>query len=361
MPIGNGCDNFCSYCVVPYARGREVYRPAGEILDEVKDLVKQGYREIILIAQNVNSYKSEEPPLNFPLCKGENVSLLTKEGRFNFADLLNMVNQIPGDFWIRFFTSHPKDMSDQLIKVLAKCEKVCHQIHLPAQVGDDGVLKRMNRGYTVSDYVKLIKKIKNILNDQIPMANDQTNFKLQIPNSKQFSNFRLIPPEAKSTSLLRQAVWQLPVSITTDIIVGFPGETKKQFDRTAELMRRVKFDMAYIAKYSPRPGTSAFKLADNVSRKEKVKRAKQLDRILRQTALVNNKKYLGKTVEVLVESKTKAGEWFGKTATGKDIRFSADSEALKAGDFIKVKVTRAKEFCLSGAAAKKYKGVRFGN
>ena len=116
-----------------------------------------------------------------------------------------------------------------------------------------------------------------------------------------------------------------------------------------------------IAKYSPRPGTSAFKLADNVSRKEKVKRAKQLDRILRQTALVNNKKYLGKTVEVLVESKTKAGEWFGKTATGKDIRFSADSEALKAGDFIKVKVTRAKEFCLSGAAAKKYKGVRFGN
>jgi tRNA-2-methylthio-N6-dimethylallyladenosine synthase len=282
VPIGNGCDNFCSYCVVPYARGREVYRPAKEILAEVKKLVKSGYKEIILLAQNVNSYKS---------------------GRIDFADLLKSINKIKGDFWIRFLTSHPKDMSDKLIRVIAGSEKVCHQIHLPAQAGDDVILKKMNRKYTRSDYLKLVGKIRRAM-----------------PNA----------------------------SFTTDIIVGYPDETKKQFENTARLMKKVKFDMAYISEYSPRPGTAAFKLKDNVPRAEKQSRKNTLDKILHGTALFNNKKYIGKTVKVLVENKTRAGEWFGKTATGKDIRFFTGRAICKAGNFVNVKVTKANTFSLSG-------------
>ena len=145
VPIGNGCDNFCSYCVVPYARGRETYRPAKDILNEARGLVKRGYKEIILIAQNVNSYKSR------------NSRLATRDSKIlDFADLLKMVNDIKGDFQIKFLTSHPKDMSDKLIKTMARCEKVGHQVHLPVQSGDGQVLKKMNRKYTVAHYEKLI-------------------------------------------------------------------------------------------------------------------------------------------------------------------------------------------------------------
>jgi len=325
VPIGNGCDNFCSYCVVPYARGREVYRPAKDILDEVKNLVKRGYKEIVLIAQNVNSYKSEKPPLNLPLSKGENVPLLTKEGRkgrLDFADLLKAVNNIKGDFWLRFLTSHPKDMSLKLIKAMAASEKVCPQVYLPVQAGDDEILKKMNRHYTASKYVKLVNKVRKQLNP---------------PN----------PP------LLKGAIWQAPVAITTDLIVGFPGETKKQFNNSLKLFKKIKFDMAYISEYSPRPGTAAFKLTDDVSCQEKKNRKNQLDKILRLTALANNKKYIGKTVRVLIESETKAGEWFGKTATGKDVKILAESSVCQTGDFINVKITGAKEFCLAGVLMNK--------
>ncbi|KKR20066.1 MAG: (Dimethylallyl)adenosine tRNA methylthiotransferase MiaB [Parcubacteria group bacterium GW2011_GWE2_39_37] len=146
VPIGNGCDNFCTYCVVPHARGREVYRPAEDIINEVKELVGKGYKEIILIAQNVNSYESI---INYELSitnKGNGRKINKK---INFAELIRLVNDIPGNFWIRFATSHPKDMSDELIKALAECEKACHHIHLPVQAGDDEILARMNRKYTV--------------------------------------------------------------------------------------------------------------------------------------------------------------------------------------------------------------------
>ncbi|MDO8668097.1 MAG: tRNA (N6-isopentenyl adenosine(37)-C2)-methylthiotransferase MiaB [bacterium] len=282
LPIGNGCDNFCSYCVVPYARGRETYRSAKAILAEANDLVKKGYKEIILIAQNVNSYKS---------------------GKTDFADLLKAINSIKGDFWIRFLTSHPKDMSKKLIKTMADSDKVCKQIYLPVQAGDDKILKAMNRKYTVKHYEQLIKTIRQAM------------------------------PE---------------ISVTTDLIVGFPGETKKQFNNSLNLFKQVKFDMAYISEYSARPGTAAFKLPDDVSRQEKKNRKSRLDKILRQTALINNKKYLGKTVRVLAENQSKAGEWFGKTATGKDIRFLAGQLDLKAGDFVNVKVAGVREFCLAG-------------
>ena len=309
VPIGNGCNNFCSYCVVPYARGIEVYRSTKDILEEVKNLIKQGYKEIILIAQNVNSYKSKSRIKN-------ELKANKRELDIDFSDLLKMIDNIKGDFWIRFLTSHPKDMSDKLIKTIASCEKVCHHIHLPAQTGDDGVLKKMNRKYTAANYIKLVEKIRNFL-----------NYKLQITNYE---------------------LWKSPVSITTDIIVGFPGETKKQFNNSVKLLRKVKFDMAYISCYSPRLGTLAFKLIDNVSQKEKKDRENKLQNILRKTALANNKKYIGKIVKVLAENKGNAEEWFGKTFTGKNVKFLAKDLKFQAGDFVQVKIIKAKNFCLEG-------------
>ncbi len=299
VPIGNGCDNFCSYCVVPYARGREVYRPAKDILAEARGLIKRGYKEIILIAQNVNSYHN--PPA--PLSKGGYRGL-------DFADLLKLVNDIKGDFWIRFITSHPKDMSDKLIKVIASSKKVCHHIHLPAQAGDDKVLRAMNRKYSVKHYVNLIKKIRRTMPD---------------------------------------------ASITTDIIVGFPGETKKQFDNSAKLMKQVKFDLAYIVRYSPRPGTAAFKMADNVSQAEKKRREEKLMKILRKTALANNKKYIGKIVKVLVEGKNKRNELFGSTETAKAVKISnAFGNGNLVGKFVNVKISKAQDFGLAGEIINKY-------
>jgi len=282
VPIGNGCNNFCAYCVVPYARGREVYRPAKEILAEVRGLVKKGYKEIILIAQNVNSYKDKE---------------------INFSKLLKKVDDISGDFWIRFSTSHPKDMSDELIKVVAQSNKVCKHIHLPIQAGDDEILKNMNRKYTVAHYKGLIKKIRKAM-----------------PKS----------------------------SITTDIIIGFPGETIKQFNNTKKLFREEKFDMAYISKYSSRPNTEAAKLEDNISLEEKKKREKELMNVLRRTALANNKKYMNKTVNILVNGKSRQGEWSGYTDTNKNVKIKNRKEEIKIGEFVKVKITKVKDFGMTG-------------
>ncbi|MFA4941784.1 MAG: tRNA (N6-isopentenyl adenosine(37)-C2)-methylthiotransferase MiaB [Patescibacteria group bacterium] len=299
VPIGNGCDNFCAYCVVPYARGREIYRPAQEILKEVKDLVAKGCKEIVLIAQNVNSYvdvlkstgssrRRSAPPQD-------------DRGIINFSKLLKKVNDVPGNFWIRFATSHPKDMSDELIKTIANCQKVCQHIHLPAQAGDDKILSAMNRKYTAAHYKNLIKKIRKAM------------------------------PEA---------------AITTDIIVGFPGETKKQFSNTIKLFKEIKFDMAYIAQYSPRFGTAAFKLKDNVSREEKKRREEELMKILRKTALENNKKYLGKTTEVLVSGESKKREQYGYTKTNKNVKIKMSN--VKSGEFVKVKITKVEDFGMEG-------------
>ncbi|PLX27925.1 tRNA (N6-isopentenyl adenosine(37)-C2)-methylthiotransferase MiaB [Candidatus Parcubacteria bacterium] len=219
VPIGNGCNNFCSYCVVPYARGREVYRDHNEVIKEVKDLLNRGYKEITLIAQNVNSY-------------------ISSDKKTDFADLLKMVNDLDGDFWLRFSTSHPKDMSDKLINTMVDCNKLCHHLHLPAQAGNNYILRAMNRKYSIEDYLALIKKVKNKISD---------------------------------------------MSFTTDIIVGFPGETGEQFKDTKKLFEKVGYDMAYIAQYSPRPGKMAEKLKDDVSKEEKKKREEELMAILRKT------------------------------------------------------------------------------
>jgi len=321
VPIMTGCNNFCAYCVVPYARGREYSRPAEDILKEVRDLVKKGYKEIILLGQNVNSYRSS---LGHPMSKRTSDVL--------FPELLQLIDKIPGKFWLTFLTSHPKDMSDELIETIARSEKICEYISLPVQSGDNETLSRMNRRYTVEHYKNLIKKIRSA-------------FERQEPDSCQMTRVGLLS------------------AISTDIIVGFPGETKKQFENTAQLLREMKFDMAYIAQYSPRPQTLAWKMKDDVPKKEKERREKVLTEILKKTALENNKKYIGKIVEVLVDKrfeleefratakKEKVEPWMGKyiahTRTQKKVIFFSDKK-IPIGSFQKVKITKAKAFGLEG-------------
>ena len=228
IPISNGCNNACVYCVVPFTRGPLVCRDQREILKEVKNSVQKGLnpirnaisdgaREIWLLGQNVNDYQSPT------------------DTSINFAKLLKMVNDIPGDFKFFFVSPHPKNFSDELIDTLAKCKKFGKYFNLPVQSGDDKILKRMNRNYTVKEYKNLVKKIRKKI------------------------------PEIK---------------LSTDVIVGFPGETEKQFQNTVKLFKEIKFNWAYIAKYSPRPGTAAFKLKDNIPLEEKKRREKILRELL---------------------------------------------------------------------------------
>lgn len=316
VPIMTGCNNFCSYCVVPHARGREVSRPADEIIEEIKDLVKKGYKHIVLLGQNVNSYKS-------PTTYNKQLTTKYKHAEVDFANLLRKINNIPGKFWITFVSSHPKDMSNDLIETIAKCKKVCECVHLPVQAGNDEVLKRMNRRYTRAHYLKVIKKIRS------------------------------------SFAKIRGPL--VPISISTDIIVGFPGETRAQFADSMEVMRKAKYDMVYFGQFSPRPGTVAWKMEDNVSKKEKERREKILNEILKETAFANNKKYVGKTVEVLIEKKELANKerinseleqintYFGKTRTMKNVKVLSKKK-IAAGSLVKVKVAKANVWNLEGIA-----------
>jgi len=363
IPIMTGCDNFCAYCVVPCARGREYSRPAEDILKEVKHLANKGYKEIILLGQNVNSYychpernldglvgmqsrdlhaSANSKPLlphadsSTPLRFGQN------DKEIDFPKLLHLIEKIPGRFWITFLTSHPKDMSDELIETIAKSKKICEYISLPAQSGDDAILKKMNRHYSVAHYKKLIKKIR--------------------------AEFVGVRPQSDTVGGRTPTEKKLPPAISTDIIVGFPGETKNQFENTAKLLREMKFDMAYISQYSPRPETVAWKLKDNVSKKEKARREKVLTKILEKTALENNKKYVGKVVEVLVDrrfdleefpdeksGKGKVEPWREKylahTRTQKKVMFSSDKK-IPVGNFAKVKITKVKAFGMEGEIKK---------
>lgn len=230
VPISTGCNNFCSYCVVPYTRGKETYRPAEEIISEVKNLVKKGYKEICLLGQNVNSYRSNVK------CQISNVKTTTQSSKLiNFSILLKLINSIPGNFQLAFLTSHPKDMSDELIETIAKGDKIKKELHLPVQSGDNEILRKMNRGYTVKDYENLISKVRSKINE---------------------------------------------IYLSTDIIVGFPSETKKQFENTIKLCKKIKFDKVYVAQYSPRLGTVACQMTDGVPKEEKKRRWKILDEMI---------------------------------------------------------------------------------
>ncbi len=295
VPISYGCDNFCTYCIVPYSRNREYSRPVKDIVKEIQALIKKGYKEIWLLGQNVNSYEapselhrnsSAKTSAKAEITKGAPLPRLVK-----FPDLLRLVNSIPGDFWIRFTSPHPKDFSDDLIKAMAECEKFTHYVNLPLQSGDNTILKRMNRPYTVGHYKKLVKKIRKAI---------------------------------------------LDIAISTDIIVGFPGETKKQFGNTAKAMKEIGFDMAFLSEYSTRPGTVAAKtMKDNVPHKEKECRKKILNDILTKSALANNRKLIGKTVRALNE----------KTERHKTVKIS---DKFPKDKFVEVKITDATPWGLKG-------------
>ncbi len=287
VPISTGCNNFCTYCAVPLTTGREKSRPEKEILSEVKSLIKKGYKEITLLGQNVNSYGKD-----------------FKEKNINFSNLLKKINDISGKFWIRFLTSNPQDMSSKLIETIKEGEKICEYIHLPVQAGNNEVLKRMNRKYTREHYLKLISKIKK-----------------EIPG----------------------------VAITTDTIVGFPGETKKQFQDTLDIYNKVSYDMAFIAQYSPRPGTVAAKMKDDVLPEEKKQREKDLNKILKKTALKNNQKYKGKILEILVDKERK-GFLQGRTRTFKLVQFKGPKDLL--GKFVRVKITLVNPWAVEGKLLK---------
>lgn len=239
IPISTGCNNFCTYCVVPFTRGRLVCRDAKDILKEIKMALKNGAKEIWLLGQNVNDYASRINTNNSRIFT--NKISANNSQVINFAKLVKMVNDIPGNFKFFFTSPHPKNFSDELIETLANCEKFGKVLNFPVQSGDNEILKKMNRNYTVEEYKNLVKKIRE-----------------KIPDIK----------------------------LSTDVIVGFPGETKKQFQNTVKLFKEIKFNWAYIAKYSPRPGTAASLMKDNVSLEEKKKREK----ILRELIAKNNAK-----------------------------------------------------------------------
>jgi tRNA-2-methylthio-N6-dimethylallyladenosine synthase len=312
IPISTGCDNFCSYCVVPYTRGPLICRPHEEILKEAKTAIKNGAKEIWLLGQNVNDYHYKS--------KLES----QKSKVVNFAKLLKMINNIPGDFWLRFTSPHPKNFSDELIETIAKCEKFTPYLNLPLQSGDDEVLKRMRRNYTAKEYKNLVEKIRKV--------------------------FKKIRKSLYKKGFPEGFALEDTISISTDIIVGFCGETKKQFQNTVKIFKEIKFDMAYIAQYSERPGTLAEKFEDDVPKKEKERRWKVLQKFLQKFALNFNKKFVGKKVLVLPEE-FKNGFLIGKSRHHKSVKFEGKKDLI--GKFVLVKIEKAFPWGLKGKLIEK--------
>ena len=263
VTIIEGCNNFCSYCVVPYRRGRERSRPLEDIICEVRERVRLGTREVTLLGQNVDSYGKDLP------------------GRPDLADLLTELNSIGGLARIRFLTNHPKDMSQRLISAVMNLDKVCEHISLPVQSGSNEILRLMKRAYTVSDYRRLVSEIRK-----------------EIPG----------------------------IALSTDIIVGFPSETEPQFRETYDLLADLKFDTVHVAAYSPRPETSASReLIDDVPAAEKKHRLEAIERLQEKIAAEIGAAFLGKTVEVLVEGR-KGGKWQGRTRTDRLVFFNSSDD-----------------------------------
>ncbi len=281
-----GCDKFCTYCIVPYTRGKQRSRMPEDIIDEVKNLVKDGYKEVTLLGQNVNAYGKD-----------------FKEKDYKMENLLEDVAKTGIDR-VRFVTSHPWDFTDKMIDVIAKYDNICNYIHLPVQSGSSKILKLMGRRYTKESYLELYKKIRNKLGSD--------------------------------------------ASITTDIIVGFPGEDEKDFEETLSLAEECKFDSAFTFIYSPREGTPAAKMVDNVSKEEKEKRLYRLNDVINKYAKEANDRYVGKTVKVLVENVSEKDNSMlaGYTDTMKLVNVKADKKYI--GQIINVKIEDAKTWSLDG-------------
>lgn len=282
--IQYGCDKFCTYCIVPYTRGKQRSRKSTEIINEVKDLITKGYQEVTLLGQNVNAYGKD------------------LENELNFAELLENVAKT-GIPRLRFVTSHPWDFSDEMINTIAKYENIMPYIHLPLQSGSSDILRKMGRRYTQEEYLSLFNKIKTT-----------------IPNC----------------------------SITTDIIVGFPNETEEDFEETLNVVNECKYDSAFTFIYSPREGTPASKMEDKITLKEKEERLQRLNKLVNNYSLEANQKYLNKTVPVLIEgiSEKDSNKVFGYTDTMKLVNVTNAKD--KIGKIINVLITDAKSFSLDG-------------
>ena len=285
VSIMYGCNNFCTYCIVPYVRGRERSRAPEDILDEVRGLVEQGYKDITLLGQNVNSYGKDLPE---PM---------------DFSDLLSAVNDIPGDFLIRFMTSHPKDATHKLFETMARCEKVASVLHLPFQAGNDRILKVMNRRHTREQYLDKIRDLK-----------------------------RLIPD----------------IVLTSDIIVGFPGETTEEFEDTLKVLEEVRFDALFTFIYSPRVGTPAASMDDPMSREEKLANFNRLTALQDAISEEKHAAYIGKTVRCLVDGLSDDSRYdlTARTPGNRLVRVVGDKSAL--GQFKEVKITGANKWSLFG-------------
>lgn len=294
VPISTGCDHHCTYCIVPHTRGKEVCRPQEDILQECKKLVQQGAKEITLLGQNVNRYYFGE--------RGKNPY------KTDFAHLLEQVADIPGIEWLRFLSPHPQHLGQDVLEVMASRKNICKHLHLPVQSGDDKMLQRMARGYTTEKFCETVQLARELM------------------------------PE---------------ISITTDIIVGFCGETEDQFQNSASLCKEMLFDMIYIAKFSPRPHTPAKKWEDDIPLEEKKHRFHALNNILRETSLAGNRKDVGKTCDVLIDAveKNEEGIWMahGRNEQNKAIFLPVGSRGkMFEGRFISVKITGAEPFFLTG-------------
>jgi tRNA-2-methylthio-N6-dimethylallyladenosine synthase len=289
LPIIHGCDEFCSFCIIPYRRGRQVSRSIDDIVKEVDLLVHRGVKEVTLLGQTVDAYGHDLPD------------------KPDLADLLNEVHGIDGLHRIRFLTSHPNYMSDRIIQAVGNLPKVCEHINLPFQAGDDDVLQNMRRGYTSDDYRRLVDRIREA-----------------VPNA----------------------------SMSTDVIVGFPGETSEQFQSSLNLIRDIRFDKVHVAAYSTRPGTIADrKMDDDVSSEEKKSRVKAIEELQESIVANTNSALAGQVVDVLVESRHR-GQWQGRTRSNKLVFFSQDDDVL--GELVDVRIEKTGPWSLQGIGAGKF-------
>ena len=286
VSIMYGCNNFCSYCIVPYVRGRERSRRPEDILAEVRSLAEQGYKDITLLGQNVNSYGKD---LAEPM---------------DFADLLEQVNAIPGEFLIRFMTSHPKDATHKLFETMARCEKIAPVLHLPVQAGSDRVLKVMNRRHTIAQYLDKIRDLRSLIPD---------------------------------------------IVLTSDIIVGFPGETTPEFEETLKVLEEVRYDALFTFIYSPRVGTPAASMDDPMSREEKLANFNRLTALQDSISEEKHAAYIGKTVRCLLDGLSDDSRYdlTARTPGNRLVRVVGDPKAL--GQFRDVKITDANKWSLFGA------------
>ena len=285
LSIMYGCNNFCSYCVVPYVRGRERSRRPEDVVAEAKELVAAGYKEITLLGQNVNSY-------------GKDLGL-----DVDFSDLIRMINDIPGDFLIRFMTSHPKDATEKLFKTMAECEKCAHQLHLPVQAGNDRILKVMNRGYTSEKYLAQVELARKYMPDLV---------------------------------------------LTTDIIVGFPNESEEEFEDTIRLVEQVRYDAMFTFIYSKRVGTPAAYMPDPYTREDKQRHFDRLTEVANRISGEKHREYEGKTLRVLVDGETGRDEYnlSSRTNGGRLVHLKGDKALI--GRFVDVKITASNTWALYG-------------